>query len=82
MAPEWNLAEAKSRLSELLNNADQGMQIIRRRNVEYVVLRASEFAELTGKRPTFTDHLLDPDARYDPLEPMPRSDVQMRDLDL
>lgn len=25
------------------------MQIIRRRNVEYVVLRASEFAELMGK---------------------------------
>lgn len=79
---EWNLAEAKSKLSELLNKADQRAQIIRRRGISYVVIRAGELAKLTGKQRGLVDHLLEKKARCDELEPMPRAQTSMRPVEL
>ncbi len=54
----WNLAEAKNRLSEVVNLAlSQGPQTITRRSDSVVVVSAADYAELTGKRPGFKDYL-------------------------
>jgi antitoxin Phd len=54
----WNLAEAKNRLSEVVNLAlSEGPQTITRRNDTVVVLSAAEYAELTGNRPGFKNYL-------------------------
>lgn len=55
----WNLAEAKNKLSELVNLAlTQGPQTITRRKDAVVVISAKEYAELTGKRQSFKDFLM------------------------
>ena len=55
----WKLADAKSRLSELMNCVlTEGPQVIRRRHDEFVVMEASEYRELTGSRPTLKSLLL------------------------
>jgi prevent-host-death family protein len=55
----WNLAEAKNRLTEVVNLAlSEGPQTITRRNDTVVVISGADFAELTGKRPTFKDFLM------------------------
>lgn len=54
----WNLAEAKNRLTEVVNLAlSEGPQTITRRNDTVVVLSAERYAELTGTRPGFKDYL-------------------------
>ena len=54
----WNLAEAKNRLTEVVNRAlTEGTQIITRRNDTVVVVSAAVYAELTGKRPGFKEYL-------------------------
>ncbi len=56
---DWNLSEAKNRLSEVLTRAmAEGPQTIHRRGEDFVVLPAAEYEKLTGKRPTFKDWLL------------------------
>ncbi|TWT78381.1 hypothetical protein Pla123a_11720 [Posidoniimonas polymericola] len=45
---EWNIADAKSKLSEVLNRAEQQAQFITRRNRQYVVLGGEEYRRLTG----------------------------------
>jgi antitoxin Phd len=55
----WNLAEAKNRLTEVVNLAlTEGPQTITRRNDTVVVVSAERYAELTGKRPGFKDFLM------------------------
>lgn len=55
---EWNLAEAKNRLSEVVNLAlTEGPQHIHRRKDSVVVLSAEEYDRLTGRRPSFKDYL-------------------------
>jgi antitoxin Phd len=55
----WNLSEAKNRLSEVLTRAaTEGPQTIRRRGENFVLLREAEFEKLSGPRPTFKDWLL------------------------
>ena len=55
---EWNLADAKNRLSEVVNLAlTEGPQTVRRRKDAVVVIAAEEFERLTGKRPAFKDYL-------------------------
>jgi prevent-host-death family protein len=55
----WNLAEAKNRLSEVVNLAlSQGPQTITRRNDTVVVISAAKYAELTGERTDFKEYLL------------------------
>ncbi len=56
---EWKLAEAKNRLSELINRvASEGAQLIRRRNDAFVVVSEREYRELTGACPTLKQLLL------------------------
>lgn len=55
----WNLAEAKNRLTEVVNLAlTEGPQTITRRNDTVVVVSAAAYAELTGKRQGFKDFLM------------------------
>ena len=68
----WNLTEAKSRLSEVLNLADAEVQTIVRRDKEYVLMTGEEYRKLKGKEPTFTEFLVDIGPRFDDLEPMKR----------
>jgi prevent-host-death family protein len=78
----WNLSDAKNRLSEVLDRARrEGPQTIARRGDTFVLLRADEYEQLTGKAPTFTDWLLN-GPRIDDLE-LPRRDAsRMRDASL
>lgn len=54
----WNLAEAKRRLSEVVNPAlIEGPQTITLEKDAVVVISAKEYAELTGRRRGFKDFL-------------------------
>ena len=49
----WNLADAKNRLSEVVNLAlSEGPQTITRRNDTVVVISSARYEELTGKSST------------------------------
>jgi antitoxin Phd len=55
----WNLAEAKNRLSEVVNLAlTKGPQTITWRKDAVVVISAERYAELTGQGPDFKEYLL------------------------
>ena len=55
----WNLADAKNRLTEVVNLAlTEGPQIITRRNDTVIVLSAKKYAELTGNNQSFKDFLM------------------------
>jgi prevent-host-death family protein len=54
----WNLAEAKNRLTEVVNLAlSEGPQTITRRNDTVIVVSAERYAELTGQKPDFKEFL-------------------------
>ena len=55
---QWNIADAKSKLSEVLNLAEVEAQIITRRNREYVVLDGDEYRRLTGSLPSLKGVIL------------------------
>ena len=78
----WNLADAKNRLSEVLDRARRdGPQTIKRRGDAFVLLHADQYDQLTGKKPSFTDWLLN-GPRIDDLH-LPRRDASpMRDVSL
>lgn len=54
----WNIADAKSKLSEVLNRAEENPQIITRRNRQYVVLDGDEYRRLTGSLPSLKEMIL------------------------
>ena len=55
----WQLAEAKNKLSEVMNQAlEQGPQRIRRRGDTVVMVSEAEYDRLTGERPSLKDFLL------------------------
>ncbi len=55
----WNLAEAKNKLPEVVNLAlTEGPQTITRRKDAVVVISAERYAELTGNKPDFKEYLL------------------------
>ena len=56
--PPWNIADAKSKLSEVLNLAEEEAQIITRRNRQYVVLDGDEYRRLTGSLPSLKKLIL------------------------
>lgn len=77
----WNLAEAKNKLSELVNLAlTQGPQTITRRKDAVVVISAKEYAELTGKRQSFKDFLMSGPS-FEGLD-LKRDKTSMRDVEL
>ena len=54
----WNLAEAKNRLTEVVNLAlTEGPQTITRRSDTVIVISAERYAELTGQKPDFKEFL-------------------------
>ena len=56
---EWQLAEAKNKLSELVNRAlSEGPQRVHRRDDTVVIVSERNYEKLTGKRPTFKKFLL------------------------
>jgi prevent-host-death family protein len=55
---EWSIAEAKSRLSEVLNQAEVEAQIITRRQKKFVLLSGGDYAQLTGTHPSLKDLIL------------------------
>lgn len=78
----WNLADAKNRLSEVLDRAKrEGPQTITRRGDAFVLLPADQYEQLTGKRPSFTDWLLQGPGIAD-LELPGRGTSPMRPADL
>jgi prevent-host-death family protein len=55
----WPLAEAKNKLSEVVNKAvSEGPQRIRRRGDVVVVISEAEYERLTGKQGTLKDAIL------------------------
>lgn len=55
---EWLLAEAKNKLSEVINLAlTEGPQKIRRRKQSVIIIAEEEYAQLTG-RPAFKNYLM------------------------
>jgi prevent-host-death family protein len=78
----WNLADAKNRLSEVLDRAKRdGPQTIKRRGDTFVLLRADQYEQLAGKKASFTDWLLN-GPRIDDLELPRREASPMRDVSL
>jgi len=55
---EWTIADAKSKLSEVLNRAEQEAQVITRRNRQYVVMDGDEYRRLTGSLPSLKELIL------------------------
>lgn len=54
----WQLAEAKNRLSEVINRAlKEGPQRITRRGDAVVVLSEEEYQLVTGKKQSLTEYL-------------------------
>ena len=78
---EWKLAEAKNRLSEVVNRAlAKTPQRITRRKDAVVVVRESDYRRLAGERPGFIEYLLNGPS----LEGVDirRDRTPMRDVDL
>ena len=58
---DWNLSEAKNKLSEVVNNALLlGPQVIHRRQDTVIMLSKQEYDRLTGQTKTFKEMLLSP----------------------
>ncbi len=77
----WKLAEAKNKLSEVVNLArDEGPQFLTRRNEEYVLMTKEEYLRLTGERPGFLDALMS-GPYFDDLE-IDRVELEVRDIRL
>jgi len=74
----WNLSEAKNRLSEVLTRADAEAQTIVRRDRDYVLIAGEEYRKLKGKEPTFTEFLIDGGPRFDEVVPLKRQRSPMR----
>ena len=55
----WQLAEAKNRLSEVVSKAlGEGPQRITRRGEAVIVVSEAEYMRLTGERVGFVDYLM------------------------
>jgi hypothetical protein len=55
---DWRLAEAKNRFSELFTQAlTLGPQRVRRFKDAVIVLSERDYERITGRRPSFKDHL-------------------------
>lgn len=77
----WNLADAKNRLSEVVNLAlTEGPQTITRRNDTVVLMSGERYAELTGQRQSFKDFLMSGPS-FEGLD-LERDKSPMRDVEL
>ncbi len=56
---EWQLADAKNRFSEVINQAlKEGPQWVRRRNDEVVIVSSEEYRRLAGQAADFKQYLM------------------------
>lgn len=79
---QWRLAEAKNRLSEVINKAlSEGPQKITRRDDTVIILSKKDYEKLTGKQSGFKDFLLNQTPKIDDLD-LNRDKTQMRDINL
>lgn len=77
---DWNLSEAKNKLSEVLTRAaEEGPQTIRRRGEDFVVMSRADYDGHMGRRPSFKAWLLDSAIE---LPPLPERDGSMREVEL
>lgn len=77
----WNLAEAKNRLSEVVNLAlSEGPQTITRRSDTVVVISAARYEELTGQKLDFKEFLFQGES-FEGLD-LTRDQSPMRDVEL
>ncbi len=75
----WKLAEAKNKLSEVVRLAiADGPQRVVRRNDAVVVLAERDYEVITGRKPSFTEFLLD-GPELEELD-LTRSPAPMRDV--
>lgn len=64
----WTLAEAKNKLTQVVNLArDSGPQIITRRSDSFVVIEKDQFDQLTGNKPSFVEQILSIPKSEDPI---------------
>lgn len=78
---EWQMAEAKNRLSEVLNLAlSEGPQRLRRRKDAFIVIKEEEYERLAGRGISFKEFLMQP-AGLDELD-LSRDPSPMRDVEL
>ena len=57
--PEWNLADAKNRFSEVVRRAlSKGPQRVNRRGEAVVVIAAKDYERLAGKKKSFKELLV------------------------
>lgn len=55
----WSLAEAKSKLSEVLNETEShGPQRITRRGKTFILIQEATYLEEIGQNPSFVDFLM------------------------
>jgi len=79
---DWQLAEAKNRLSEVVRLAlTEGVQRVRRRGDSVMIVSEAEYQRLVGERRTFKEHLLHPPASLEGVD-FERDTSPMRDVSL
>ena len=77
----WRLAEAKNKLSELINlTLTEGPQRIMRRDDTVIVITEAEYSKLTGKDLTFKEFLMN-GPTMDGVD-LTRDSSPMRDVEL
>lgn len=66
---DWMLAEAKNKLSEVVNLAlTQGPQRVTRRGQSVVILDEKEYQRLKGKKPSFKEFLIQQGPSFEDLD--------------
>jgi prevent-host-death family protein len=76
---EWQVAEAKNKLSELLSRAEtEGPQLVTRRNKRFVVIEEEEYRRTRRPEPDLIDLLLN-GPKVENLE-LPERKVDMREV--
>lgn len=79
---EWEFADAKKKLSELVARATtEGPQTIRHHNEAVIVVAEAVYQSLVGKRLSFRDWMLG-GPRTDDLKLPPRKRSPMREVEL
>ncbi len=81
MQKEWLLAEAKNKLTEVVNMALIAPQTIKRRHDTVILLSATEYYRLIGATQSLKEHLLSPPHSLADLD-LSRDKTGMRDIEL
>ncbi len=78
---QWKLAEAKNKFSELVNRAlSEGPQEVERRGDRVIIISKAEYEELSGKKPSLIEYIMDGPS-FNGIE-LERDRSEMREVDL